>query len=184
MQLDGIQHPAGLGNNIMKKTFVFVAAISVCAVAGVIAQKKAAATPAQEWQTYNHDLAGTRFSPLTEINTGNVAKLAPAWSYKLPAPPPPPGRGGGRGGPGAGGVASEAVPIVVGGVMYVPAGNSVVALEADTGKVIWEREMPAGRGQVSRRGLGFFPGDRNTPERIIVTAGARLLSFDADGEAV
>src|SRR5262249_27825989 len=90
------------------------------------AQKKTA-TPAQEWQTYNHDLAGPRFSPLTEINAGNVATLKQAWAYNFPGP----GRGG-RGG-GLGG-ASEAVPIVVGGVMYVPAGNNVVALEADTGK--------------------------------------------------
>ncbi|HXD75063.1 MAG TPA: PQQ-binding-like beta-propeller repeat protein [Vicinamibacterales bacterium] len=161
----------------MKKLTVFVFALFVCVVAGVRAQQKKAATPAEEWQTYNHDLAGTRFSPLTQINTGNVGKLAPAWSYRFPEPPPPPGgRGGGRGG----GVASEAVPIVVGGVMYLPAGNSVVALEADTGKVIWERDVPGGRGgALSRRGLGFFPGDRNTPERIIVTAGAKLLSFDA-----
>src|SRR5262249_7186598 len=109
------------------------------------------------------------FSPLTEVNTGNVANLKQAWVYTFPAPP-----AGGRGGGGLGG-ASEAVPIVVGGVMYVPAGNNVVALEADTGKVIWQREVP----NASRRGVGFFPGDRNTPERIIVTAGRKLLSFDA-----
>jgi quinoprotein glucose dehydrogenase len=137
------------------------------------AQQKKAATPAQEWQTYNHDVGGTRFSPLTEINTGNVANLKQAWVYNFPAPPAPPG-GRGRGGAGLG-AASEAVPIVVGGVMYVPAGNNVVALEADTGKVIWQREV----ANVSRRGVGFFPGDRNTPERIIVTAGRKLLSFDA-----
>src|ERR1041385_7024772 len=117
MQLVGIRRPAGPGNNIMKKLSVFVCALSVCLISSVRAQQKKAATPAQEWQTYNHDLAGTRFSPLTEINTGNVAKLTQAWTYTLPAPPPPPGRGGGRGGPGGGGVASEAVPIVVGGVM-------------------------------------------------------------------
>ncbi|HUK37064.1 MAG TPA: PQQ-binding-like beta-propeller repeat protein [Vicinamibacterales bacterium] len=135
--------------------------------------QKRAATPEQEWQTYNHDLAGTRFSPLTQINTSNVATLKQAWTYSFPAPP-----GGGRGG-GLGG-ASEAVPIVVGGVMYVPAGNNVVALEADTGKVIWQREIAGGQaGAVSRRGVGYWPGDRNTPDRIIVTAGRRLLAMDA-----
>jgi quinoprotein glucose dehydrogenase len=156
----------------MKQSLIaFVLAMSVCAA--IAAQQKKAATPAEEWQTYNHDLAGTRFSPLTEINTGNVAKLVPAWSYKFP-PPPGGGRGGGLGG------ASEAVPIVVGGVMYLPVGNSVVALEADTGKVIWQRDVPGGQGgALSRRGAGYWPGDRNTPERVIVTAGRRLLAFDA-----
>src|SRR5262244_4678435 len=95
------------------------------AIAVTASAQKKPATPAQEWQTYNHDLAGTRFSPLTEINTGNVANLKQAWVYNFPA------AGGGRGGGLGGG--SEAVPIVVGGVMYVPAGNNVVALEADTG---------------------------------------------------
>jgi glucose dehydrogenase len=164
----------------MRKLITFVVSISVCALAAphfvIKAQQKKSATPAQEWHTYNHDLAGTRFSPLTEINTGNVAKLAPAWSYKFPVPE---GRGG-RGGGGLG-AASEAVPIVVGGVMYVPAANSVVALEADTGKVIWQRDVPGGPqgAAITRRGVGFFPGDRNTPERIIVPAGRKLLSFDA-----
>ena len=138
------------------------------------AQQKKAATPDQEWRTYNHDLAGTRFSPLTEVNTTNVATLKQAWAYSFPAPP-----GGGRGGGLGGG--SEAVPLVVEGVMYVPAANSVVALEADTGKVIWQRDVPGGpqAGALSRRGAGFWPGDRNTPDRIIVTAGRRLLAFDA-----
>src|SRR5215831_3935941 len=152
----------------------FVTALAVIALAVTPSAQKKAATPAQEWQTYNHDLAGTRFSPLAEINTTNVAKLAQAWVYRFPPPP-----GAGRGGGGLGG-GSEAVPIVVGGVMYLPVGNSVVALEADTGKLIWQRDVPGGPGGgLSRRGVGYFSGDRNTPERIIVTAGTKLLSFDA-----
>src|SRR5262249_23825605 len=134
-----------------------------------------AATPAQEWQTYDHDLAGTRFSPLTGINTTNVAKLAKAWTYTFP--PPPAGRGGG-GGLIAG---SEAGPLVVAGVMYVPAGSTVVALEADSGKVIWQRDIVVGPqpGAVSRRGVGYWRGDGTTPARVFVTAGRRLLSLDA-----
>jgi glucose dehydrogenase len=152
----------------------FVVALAVVAFAAATSAQKKPATPAQEWQTYNHDLGGTRFSPLTEVNASNVAQLQKAWSYNFP-PPPGGGRGGGLGG------GSEAVPIVVGGVMYLPVGNSVVALEADTGKVIWQRDVTGGGpgGGLSRRGVGYFPGDRNTPERIIVTAGRKLLSFDA-----
>lgn len=32
---------------------------------------------------YTRDLAGTRYSPLKQIDTGNVAKVTEAWSYKL-----------------------------------------------------------------------------------------------------
>jgi quinoprotein glucose dehydrogenase len=34
----------------------------------------------REWPSYNHDLAGTRFSPLTQINVDNVARLRQAWT--------------------------------------------------------------------------------------------------------
>ena len=75
----GTRLPAGRNN--MKKLAAFVLAIFVCAIAVVAAQQKKAATPEQEWRTYNHDLAGTRFSPLTDVNAGNVANLKQAWVY-------------------------------------------------------------------------------------------------------
>src|ERR1700693_460287 len=84
-----------------------------------------------DWPTYNRDLGGSRYSPLAQITTRNVANLKPAWSYKLQSDAPAEGRG--RRGPGAGGT-SEATPIVVNGVMYIPAANKIVALEPDTGK--------------------------------------------------
>ena len=71
-------------------TVLAVVALAVTASA----QQRKAATPAEEWPTYNHDLAGTRFSPLTEINALNVSRLTQAWTYNFPPPP-----GGGRGGP-------------------------------------------------------------------------------------
>src|SRR5262249_9318851 len=157
-----------------------VTAISAALViAGLVVSGRAqrrAASPGEEWRTYDHDLAGSRFSPLTEINTSNVAKLTKAWTYTFP--PPPAGRGGGGGGLIVG---SEAVPLVVAGVLYVPAGNTVVALEADTGKVSWQREIAGGphAGAVSRRGVGYWPGDGTTPARVFVPAGRRLLSLDA-----
>src|SRR5579871_6176307 len=81
---------------------------------------KGPAKPAPgDWPMYAHDLASTRYSTLTQINTKNVSTLAKAWSYKLSA-------GG-----------SEAAPIVVNGVMYAPSGKSVVAVDALTGKEVW-----------------------------------------------
>src|ERR1700691_4865897 len=79
-----------------------------------------------DWPMYNRDAAGTRFSPLTQINTKNVAKLIRAWSYPLRS------AGTGRGTPRASG--SEATPIVIDGVMYLPAAGRVVALQPETGR--------------------------------------------------
>src|SRR6267142_5790558 len=49
---------------------------------------KTKSNPDADWPMYNHDLAGTRYSPLTQINAKNVTNLAQAWSYRLgPAGP-------------------------------------------------------------------------------------------------
>src|SRR5439155_18419366 len=76
--------------NAMTRT---LAALLVLGLGAAGSAQRLAVTPAQEWRTYDHDLAGTRFSPLTDINAGNVAKLAKAWTFSFPPSP------GGRGGP-------------------------------------------------------------------------------------
>src|SRR5258708_1595225 len=86
---------------------------------------------AADWPTYNRDLASTRYSPLTQINPGNVAKLTQAWSYRLRPDANSP----------ASGTMNEVTPIVVNGVMYLPAGNRVVALDPETGKEVWGYDL-------------------------------------------
>src|ERR1700680_284277 len=129
-----------------------------------------------DWPTYNRDLSGSRYSPLTQITTSNVANLKQAWTYKLQSDAPP-AAGRGRGGPGGAGGNSEATPIVVNSVMYLPAANKVVALEPDTGKEIWHYDVTG--GAPSRRGVAYWPGDRNNAPRIIFTAGRRLIGLNA-----
>ena len=36
-----------------------------------------------DWATYNHDLAATRYSTLTQIAPANVARLTQAWTYSM-----------------------------------------------------------------------------------------------------
>jgi hypothetical protein len=50
-----------------------------------------------DWPMYNHDFAGSRYSPLTQINTTNVAKLKQVCrivcnlrTSAMPRPAPPP----------------------------------------------------------------------------------------------
>ena len=45
------------------------------------------AVPDGDWRTINRDLAATRYSPLKDINAGNVAKLKEAWTFRLAAAP-------------------------------------------------------------------------------------------------
>src|SRR5277367_3420617 len=41
----------------------------------------AAAQSQADWPYYGHDPGGTGYSPLKQINTGNVNKLRVAWTY-------------------------------------------------------------------------------------------------------
>src|SRR3954467_11216951 len=106
-----------------------------------------------DWPRYNRDLSSTRFSPLRQITTGNVAKLKTAWTYQLRTDEERnrAGRGGGIGG------YSQVTPIVVGGVMYITAGNRVLALDPDTGQEIWKYVVTG--GNPSARGVTYWPGD-------------------------
>jgi quinoprotein glucose dehydrogenase len=123
-----------------------------------------AAPAAADWPMYRRDPSGTGFSPLATITTANVSGLKPSWTYSLQAE-------------GTTNVNSQATPIVVGGVMYLPAANRVVALDAATGTERW-RHVVAG-GAPSRRGVSYWPGGNGAAPRIVFTAGPRLIAVDA-----
>jgi quinoprotein glucose dehydrogenase len=128
-----------------------------------------------DWPLYRHDLSGTGYSALARITTQNVGSLSRAWSYRLESDTPDPSpKGTGRG---RGGANSEATPIVVNGVMYLPAVNWVVALEPESGKEIWHYSVAG--GSPSRRGVAYWPGDGSNPPRILFTAGRRLIALNA-----
>ncbi|HTK73576.1 MAG TPA: PQQ-binding-like beta-propeller repeat protein, partial [Croceibacterium sp.] len=123
-----------------------------------------------DWRTINGDLAATRFSPLDQINKSNVTQLAPKWTYAMKA-------------------SNTASPVVIDGIMYFPAGNRIVALDADSGQEVWSYQPAApvgpapgtsGRGSgFSARGLGYWPGDGKLGPRLLVIAGDKLVALEA-----
>jgi glucose dehydrogenase len=120
-----------------------------------------------DWPSYGHDPGGMRFSPLKQINTGNVSKLAQAWTYDISDQ-------SARKRPG------EATPLVVGGVMYLTTSyGRVVALEPETGKVIWKFETRE-KGVPSTRGLAYWPGDKaSSPLILFGTSTGALIALNA-----
>lgn len=84
-----------------------------------------------DWPTYHGQLGGNRHSPLRQIHTGNVAQLAPKWTYSIPNAR-----------------RLEVTPLVVDGVMYVTTANQAYALDARSGRVIWRYQRPLTRGLV------------------------------------
>jgi hypothetical protein len=75
-----------------------------------------------EWLTYGLDQSEARFSPLTDINASNVARLGLAWAFDA----------------GSGGGGQEATPLVWNNTIYTVTNWSVVfAVDARTGKERW-----------------------------------------------
>src|SRR6187397_1260276 len=91
-------------------------------------QRQPADRPGDNWPMYRGSYSGIGYSPLTQINRQNAARLTQAWTYSLQGDAPAATE---KAGPG--GVNSQATPIVVDGVMYLPAAGRVVAIEPETG---------------------------------------------------
>jgi len=147
-----------------------------------------------DWPAFGHDLAGTRYSTLKQIDTRNVTRLVRAWTYHMEAGGAPaperaaPGssaagdaaKGRGRGGRGfgGGGRTSEAIPLVIGGVMYLTAMSRVVALEPETAKEIWAYDVKD--GAPATRGLEYWPGDAQSPATVFFgTSSGKLYALNA-----
>lgn len=138
---------------------------------GTPGSQPAGAIAAGDWPMYSRDHAGTRFSPLTQIDARNVAQLAQAWIV-------PVARGADEEGQGPGGN-PQATPIVVDGILYLPArGNQVLALDGATGQEVWRHTLPAPLSTTAR-GVAYWPGDGALGPRILLTAGPTLVALDA-----
>ena len=116
-------------------------------------------TASGDWPMYRHDLEGSGYSPLKQIDATNVSKLTQAWTMPLSD------RGG-----------LEVTPIVVDGVMYLPGAGHVFALDAVTGKQIWSYDVAMG----PTRGVAYWPGDKDNPPRVVFTTfGRKMIELDA-----
>ncbi|MCU1339103.1 MAG: alcohol dehydrogenase [Bryobacterales bacterium] len=129
---------------------------------------KSAGKAGEEWLTYGLTQGETRYSPLNQINTSNVSRLAPGWSYDL----------------GPGGGPQEATPLVSNGTLYGITNWSVVfAVDARTGKERWRWDPEVNQTAVFpkiccgvvNRGIAIYQGMIIAP-----VIDGRLLALNAE----
>jgi len=123
-----------------------------------------------EWTINGMDWGEQRYSTMTQINPGNVSKLAPAWSYEL-------GLGGGN---------QQATPLYSNGVLYTVTNWSIVAaVDAKTGKELWRYDPDADRTMtqpgksrlccgVNSRGVALYEG-----KVLVPVVDGRMQALDA-----
>lgn len=118
-----------------------------------------------DWLYVDHDLAGTRYSPLKQITTKNVLQLAKVCAYTFPDKEP-----------------SQTAPLVSAGVMYLTTAHYTVALDGSDCHVIWTNKWsPRDHETMNTQRGASLAG-----EKIIRgTADGFLLALDAkDGHTL
>jgi alcohol dehydrogenase (cytochrome c) len=89
---------------------------------------------AADWLMWRRTLDGWGYSPLNQIDRGNVGQLQKVWSRPMGA-----------------GNAQESTPLVHDGVMYLPhPGDLIQAIDAKTGDLKWEYQRPNARRTTNR----------------------------------
>jgi quinoprotein glucose dehydrogenase len=160
---------------VMSRKILMVLSAMLCA--GVVGTAMA-----DEWSSYGRDPGASRFSPLMQINPGNVGRLHQVWTFHT---------GDVAGGPNGNARSGfETTPLLVDGKLFITTGfNRVIALDPLTGRQVWafdpklNRTVEYGDGLINR-GLAFWR-DAESPARACAhrlyeaTLDARLLALDA-----
>ena len=139
------------------------AALPVSALAQTADELKNADKTPQNVLTYGMNYNQQRYSPLTQINRETVKRLVPAWSYSL-----------------NNNTGEESQPLIYNGVIYVTSHNKTVAVDALSGKEIWNTpiDYPAGTTRVVccgivNRGAAIYEG-----KVFRTTLDARVIALD------
>ena len=113
-----------------------------------------------DWLMYRRNYQGWSHSPLSQVNTGNVKGLELQWSWAM-------NEGG----------ATQVTPIVHNGIMFLSnTANTVQALDARTGDLIWENRI----GPAPTRAYGATRALAVEGDKIFVpTTDAKLYALDA-----
>ncbi len=119
-------------------------------------------TSQTDWPSYNGQTVGSRYSPLTQINKTTVGRLAPKWMFSLPNTPP-----------------LQVTPVVVDGVMYVTSANQCYALDAGSGRQIWQYSRPRTKGLIGNAAGGANRGVAVAGDRVfMVTDHAHIIALN------
>src|SRR4051794_25470391 len=125
----------------MKRIAGLFLAVGLVALAQV-RHEDVAKGPGEDWLTYAGAYAGWRYSPLTQITGENVKNMAAKWGYHVPE---------------ARGLRSS--PIVYKGVLYITNTNSIYAIDARSGQLIWQYADPRAKKGGVNRGAAIW-GDK------------------------
>ncbi|MEP7309794.1 MAG: PQQ-binding-like beta-propeller repeat protein [Acidobacteriota bacterium] len=114
------------------------------------------------WPGYDGQPSGNRYSPIARITAANASRLVPKWVFTLP-----------------GASQLQVTPVVVDGVMYVTAANDLYALDAGSGRQLWNYRRPRTRGVAGVAARGVNRGVAVGGDRLFMTTDhAHLIAIN------
>ncbi|MEO8658989.1 MAG: pyrroloquinoline quinone-dependent dehydrogenase [Bryobacteraceae bacterium] len=122
-----------------------------------------------KWADYGGAADSAQYSALRQINRSNVTKLEVAWKY-----------------PTGDNNKYSFNPLVVDGRIYVLAkSNSIVALDAATGKELWVHAPEPGTTVITNRGLNYWESKDRSDRRLLYASNHALRAINAvTGETI
>jgi quinoprotein glucose dehydrogenase len=141
---------------------IFVVLVLVFAAPAVLHAEPCKSSPLlrSDWPVYGGRSEGDHYSPLSQINRGNVQNLKEAWKFDAAE---------------EGGL--ETSPIIVGRTLFAyTASQKVIALEASTGKLLWKFDSGVPSKQPAR-GLAYWTDGRHG--RVLAGVTHYLYALDA-----
>jgi quinoprotein glucose dehydrogenase len=153
-------------DNYMQKIYLFLAFITMALLTAAYLPQSTTQVDNTGWTEYLGGPERNHYSSLTQINKSNLSQLKVAWEYHTLD---------------SGQVQCNA--IVVNGILYgVTATNKLFALNAATGKELWQFANTGGSSLNTCRGVTYWAStnknDTDTP-RIMVALGSWLYAIDA-----
>ena len=136
---------------------IFTAACLTAALTAQVTDRQLHEANSANWLTYNGSYDSRRHSALKQVNVSTVDSLVAKWVFHVPNA-----------------TALQTVPIVADGVMYVTQPNEVYAVDARTGRQIWEYHRVPARQKGPNRGVAIWRDKVyfTTPDAFLVALNA------------
>ncbi|WP_439581171.1 pyrroloquinoline quinone-dependent dehydrogenase [Dyadobacter bucti] len=153
----------------LKKTDVIIACAVLTAsltLAGFFYLEQPSAANPEEWPAFGHDVSNNKYSSLDLINTKNVSDLQVAWEHEEEQD---------------NGSSVLFNPLIVNGSMYafMPS-EKLVALNAETGKKIWEFKPDSTDVSTWTRGVTYHHDAAQNKGYLLFVYGSTLYSIQAE----
>jgi len=158
----------------MKRIFILLAPLLLLMGS---CRREAPIETGKDWPMYGGNSAGNRYSPLNQVNAGNVKNLKVVWMYNAAEPADtsnhkePDVK------------AIQCQPIVIRGIMYGTTPElKLFAINAETGKQLWKFEPKKDEQRFNtNRGVTYW--ENGEDKRILYSSGSNLYEVNAkDGK--